>query len=74
MKTAAEEILVAITEIINEKKRQRIHPPIATIREVVDRTEMQLPDVNCDIDKLIEAGRVRSISTINSWGFELITN
>ena len=36
MKTAEEEILVAITEIINEKKRQRIHPPIATIREVAD--------------------------------------
>ncbi len=74
MKTAAEEILIAITEIINEKKNKRIHPPIATIREVVDKTEMQLPDVNCDIAKLIDAGRIRSISTINKWGFELITN
>ena len=71
MKTA-EEILIAITEIINEKKRQRIHPPIATIREVVDRTEMQLPDINGFTAELLEGGQIKIIQTINSKGFELL--
>lgn len=70
--TTKEQVLYVITDIIQEKNQQRIHPPIATIREITDRTEMYLSDVNCDIAKLIEDGRVRSIETINTWGFELI--
>ncbi len=66
------EILIVITDIIEEKKRIRIHPQIAMIEEIVDKTGMYMSDVNCDIAKLIEAGRIRSITTINSWGFEII--
>lgn len=67
-----EDVFNAIKEIINAKNENNIYPLIASVEEVVERTGLYMYEVNCDIGKLIENRRVRSVMIERIWGFELL--
>jgi hypothetical protein len=46
-----QEIFTVITDIIEEKKRTSIYPPIATIEEIAEKTENYVPILDFGILK-----------------------